>query len=296
MWTVSTLSPSSSKSCNEWCHGQSKINHQSIDDLFITKDDRMKPSNLKMTAAAALVSLMSMSAHAGVSVTIACGTVGQDFEFCKKAADEWSTKTGNTVKHLTVPQNTSDILGLFRQMFAAKSTDLDVINVDVVWPGIIKDHLLDLTPYSNGAEKEHFPAIVANNTVGGKLVAMPWFTDAGVLYYRKDLLSKYNEKAPTTWAELTATAQKVMDGERKAGNADMQGFVFQAKATEGLTCDAVEWVSSYGGGNIVDGTGKITINNPNGAQQFLGAVVHRVVSFLFLFYFLPPRSTRETLR
>ncbi len=156
-------------------------------------------------------------------------------------------------------------------MFAAKSTDLDILNVDVVWPGIIKDHLLDLTQYAKGAEKEHFPAIVANNTVGGKLLAMPWFTDAGVLYYRKDLLAKYGEKAPTTWDELTATAKKVMEAERKAGNGDMQGFVFQAKAYEGLTCDALEWVASYGGGSIVDGTGKVTINNPKAAKALTTA-------------------------
>ncbi|WP_367847567.1 ABC transporter substrate-binding protein [Rhodoferax sp. WC2427] len=222
------------------------------------------------TAAAVLISFGALGAvgaqAAGVTVTISCGSVGQDFEFCKKAGDEWSAKTGNTVKHLSIPQSSSDILGLFRQMFAAKATELDVLSVDVVWPGLLKEHLLDLTSYAKGAEKEHFPAIVANNTVGGKLLAMPWFTDAGVLYYRKDLLAKYNEKAPTTWAELTATATKVMDGERKAGMADMQGFVFQAKAYEGLTCDGVEWVSSFGGGNIVDSTGKITINNPQAAK------------------------------
>ena len=222
------------------------------------------------TAAAVLISFGAMGAigahAAGVTVTISCGSVGQDFEFCKKSGDEWSAKTGNTVKHLSIPQSSSDILGLFRQMFAAKATDLDVVSVDVVWPGLLKQHLLDLTPYANGAQKDHFPAIVANNTVDGKLLAMPWFTDAGVLYYRKDLLAKYNEKAPTTWAELTTTATKVMEGERKAGMADMQGFVFQAKAYEGLTCDGVEWVSSFGGGNIVDATGKITINNPQAAK------------------------------
>ena len=234
---------------------------------------RFNPASAVATAAAvlALVTGMGPAHAAGVTITISCGTVGQDFDFCKKAGEEWGAKTGNSVKHLTIPQSTSDILGLFRQMFAAKSTDLDVLNVDVVWPGIIKDHLLDLTPFSKGAEKEHFPAIVANNTVGGKLLAMPWFTDAGVLYYRKDLLDKYGEKAPTTWAQLTATAQKVMDGERKAGNADMQGFVFQAKAYEGLTCDAIECVSSHGGGSIVDPSGKITINNPNAAKALTTA-------------------------
>lgn len=232
----------------------------------------MKSMTLKLSAAAALMSLAAFGVQAaGVTVTIACGTVGQDFDFCKKAVDEWSAKTGNTVKHLTIPQSTSDVLGLFRQMFAAKSTDLDVINVDVVWPGLIKDQLLDLKPYTKGAEKDHFPAIVANNTINGKLVAMPWFTDAGLLYYRKDLLAKYGDKPPTTWDELTATAKKVMDGERKAGNGDMQGFVFQGKAYEGLSCNALEWVASYGGGSIIDADGKVTINNPKAAKALTTA-------------------------
>ncbi len=218
------------------------------------------------SALLALVTPFMMASANAATVTISCGSVGQDFDFCKKHTEEWSKKTGHTVKLFTIPNSTTDILALFRQMFAAKSSDLDVINVDVVWPGIIKDHLVDLKQYSKGAEKEHFPAIVANNTLDGKLLAMPWFTDAGLLYYRKDLLDKYGVKAPTTWEELAAGAKKIQDGERAAGNRDFQGFVFQAKAYEGLTCDALEWVYSYNGGTIVDDKGNVTINNANAAK------------------------------
>jgi trehalose/maltose transport system substrate-binding protein len=99
----------------------------------------------RATAAAALLVLATFGARAaGVAVTISCGTVGQDFDFCTKAADECSAKTHNTIEHLTIPQSMSDIPGSFRQMFAAKSTDLDVLNIDIVRPGIIKDPLLDL--------------------------------------------------------------------------------------------------------------------------------------------------------
>jgi trehalose/maltose transport system substrate-binding protein len=91
---------------------------------------------------------------------------------------------------------------------------------------------------------------------------MPWFTDAGLLFYRKDLLDKYKLPPPQTWPELAADAKKVMDGEK----GELQGFVFQGKAYEGLTCDALEWVSSYGGGTIIDKSGNITINNPNAAK------------------------------
>ena len=214
---------------------------------------------------AALLALAATAAPAA-TITISCGSVGQDFEFCKRNTDAWAKNTGHTVKLFTIPNSTTDILALFRQMFAAQSTDLDVINVDVVWPGVIKDHLVDLKKYSKGVEAEHFPAIVANNTVDGKLLAMPWFTDAGLLFYRKDLLEKYKLQAPTTWEELATAAKTIQDGERKAGAPDFQGFVFQGKAYEGLTCDAVEWISSYGGGNIVDASGKITVNNPQAVQ------------------------------
>lgn len=200
------------------------------------------------------------------TLTISCGSNAADVEFCGKFAEEWGKKNGHTVKMYTPPASTTDNLALLRQQFAAKSADVDVIMIDVIWPGVIKDHLVDLKKYSKGAEANHFPAIVANNTVDGKLLGMPWFTDAGLLFYRKDLLEKYGVKPPQTWDELAAGAKKIMDGERAAGSVDFQGFVFQAKAYEGLTCDALEWVHSYGGGEIVDKAGNITINNPQAAK------------------------------
>jgi trehalose/maltose transport system substrate-binding protein len=179
--------------------------------------------------------------------------------------EAWEKKTGNKVKLFQNPTSSTDQLALTQQLLAASSSDVDVFNVDIVWPGILGGFFIDLKEYSNGAEKQHFEAIVANNTIDGKLVAMPWFTDAGILYYRKDLLEKHKEKVPTTWQELTATAQKIQDAERKAGNKDMWGLVFQGKAYEGLTCNALEWVASFGGGTIIDAEGKVTVDNPDAA-------------------------------
>lgn len=222
---------------------------------------------LHRIASAVFLGAAALGAAQGATVTISCGAVGADFENCKRHSAQWAAKTGHTVKIFTLPSSSTDILALFRQMFAAKSTDLDVINIDVVWPGVIKDHLLDLRPYSKGAEKEHFPAIIANNTVDGKLLAMPNFTDAGLLYYRKDLLQKYGLQPPATWQEFNAAAKKIQDGERAAGAADFQGFVFQGKAYEGLSCNALEWLASFGG-QIVDASGKVTVNSPATVQAF----------------------------
>jgi len=225
----------------------------------------MQFNTTRLLAAVTLAYGAALSAQAA-TITISCGSNAADVEYCGKYAEEWGKKNGHTVKMYSPPASTTDNLALLRQQFAAKSADLDVIMIDVVWPGVIKDHLVDLKKYSKGAESKHFPAIVANNTVDGKLLGMPWFTDAGLLFYRKDLVEKYGLKAPNTWEELTAAATKIQEGERKAGSADFQGFVFQAKAYEGLTCDALEWVASFGGGEIVDKAGNITINNPGAAK------------------------------
>jgi trehalose/maltose transport system substrate-binding protein len=201
---------------------------------------------------------------ASVEIAISCGSVGKEQESCKEGAAAWEKKTGNKVKVVTGPASSNEQLALAQQLLAAGSTDIDVFNIDIVWPGILGTFFIDLKEYSNGAEKEHFEAIVANNTIDGKLVAMPWFTDAGILYYRKDLLEKHKEKVPTTWEELTATAKKIQAAERKT-NKDMWGYVFQGKAYEGLTCNALEWVVSNGGGTIIDAEGKVTIDNPEAA-------------------------------
>jgi len=203
------------------------------------------------------------SAAAGVEVVIACGSQGDDQVACQAGAEAWAKQTGNAVRLVAVPTDSGQQLTQFQQLFAARSADVDVFRLDIVWPGMVASHMVDLGPHVTGAELEqHFAPIVAANTVNGKLVALPWFTDAGLLYYRKDLLEKHGQKPPATWQELAATAKLIRDRERAAGNRRMVGFVFQGKAYEGLTCNALEWIDAFGGGTVVADDGKVTVNNP----------------------------------
>ncbi len=195
------------------------------------------------------------------TVSISCGAVGAELRLCREGAEAWSNRTGHAVKIVSTPNSSSARLALYQMLLAAGADDIDVFQIDVIWPGILGNHFIDLKPYSGGAEDAHFPAIIANNTVNGRLVAMPWFTDVGVLYYRGDLLEKYREPVPATWRALSATAEKIQVAERAAGNDKMWGFVWQGRAYEGLTCDALEWVASHNGGAIVASTGEVTINN-----------------------------------
>ena len=217
------------------------------------------PSALLATALA----VRPAAAQGGATVSIACGSVGIEFDLCKTGAEAWAKKTGNQVRVISTPKESNEILALYQQLLTSGSGDIDVLRIDVVWPGVLAGNLVDLgQAVPKDVVAQHFPAIIDANTVSGKLVALPWFTDAGVLYYRKDLLEKYGRNPPATWQELTDTAKAVQDGERKAGNANFWGFVFQGRAYEGLTCNALEWIDSFGGGTIVDAQGKVTVNNP----------------------------------
>ncbi|MFL5336185.1 MAG: ABC transporter substrate-binding protein [Geminicoccaceae bacterium] len=226
-----------------------------------------------MTAPARLLAfgIVALGAACGSAaaetVALSCGAVGLELKICQEGADAWAKKTGNQVKVISTPNSATERLALYQQLLAAKSPDIDVFQIDVIWPGILANHFIDLTGKIPADEvAQNFKAIVENNTVGGKLVAMPWFTDAGMLFYRKDLLEAAGKQAPQTWQELTEIATELQAKARAAGNDRMWGFVYQGKAYEGLTCNALEWVDSWGGGQIVDADGKITINNPKAAD------------------------------
>jgi trehalose/maltose transport system substrate-binding protein len=200
---------------------------------------------------------------AAATLSISCGAVGQELALCREGAEAWAAQTGNQVRVISTPNSSTERLALYQQLLAAGAADVDVFQIDVIWPGILAPHLLDLAPYAEQAKSEHYPTMIGNNTVEGRLVALPWFTDAGLLYYRKDLLEKYGEPVPETWEQLSGSAERIQQAEREAGNKGMWGFVWQGRAYEGLTCNALEWLVSHGGGTVVDDRGKVTVDNPN---------------------------------
>ena len=215
--------------------------------------------------AAAAAIFMPAALHAGVALRFAGPPGGAELDFVKKCCNEWAQKTGNTVELISRPNDTTAALQTFQQYWSARSGDVDIYQVDVIWQGICAPHAVDLKKYYKDDEiSQYFPRIIQNNTVKGKLVSIPLFVDAGILYYRTDLLQKYGyTQPPKTWVELAEMAQKIQDGERKDGKPDFFGFVFQGKSSETVTCDALEWVYSYGGGTIIEPDKKVSINNPN---------------------------------
>ncbi len=229
-------------------------------------------------AAALAASVTFVAPSFAAELSIVSGSVGRDIEILRTNLDKFEKATGHTVSIVEMPPSTTDQFGQYRLWLSAGNADIDVYRTDVIWAPQLADHLLDLTEAAKDVAGKHFPSIIESQTVDGRLVAIPMFTDAPALYYRKDLLDKYGVEPPTTWDELKTAAMTVMEGERGDGNSDFQGFVFQGAAYEGLTCDALEWVKSFGGGQIVEPDGTISINNEktvmalNTAKSWIGTI------------------------
>jgi trehalose/maltose transport system substrate-binding protein len=228
------------------------------------------PSVAAMRAAVAPPKVPNAAAlrkkYHGQKVTfVGDAAVGASHKRDLKLVARFRKDTGINVKLVPHPAQSDAAYQQLVRNFGSKSSSIDVMMLDVVWPGAFAPYLVNLKPKLGKASKAHAQGIVQNDTIGGKLVAMPWFGDFGILYYRKDLLRKYGySKPPTTWAQLFAMGKKIQDGEQKS-NKNFYGFVYQGNSYEGLTCDALEWVASAGGGNFID-NGKVTIDNSKAAQ------------------------------
>ena len=183
--------------------------------------------------------------------------------------NQFTKETGIRVQVLPAPEIAVDQLETWRNLLESGSKVPDVYGIDVIWPGILAENLVDLKAYVPEQEvAAHFPELIRNNTVNGRLVALPYNLGEGLLFYRVDLLHKYGYAAPPkTWDELEKMAKRIQAGERAKGNKDFWGYVWQGAPSEALTCNALEWQVSEGGGTILDENGRITVNNP----QAIGA-------------------------
>jgi trehalose/maltose transport system substrate-binding protein len=207
------------------------------------------------------------SVHAPVTLTFvdqewATTTFNKERE---RELQQFTRETGIQVKLLPSPESTREQLALWRQLLGPSASGPDVYTLDVIWPSILNENFIDLKPYFANEISGGFPAITASYTVDNKLVAVPYDANIGLLYYRTDLLREYGyRKPPRTWDELEIMAARIQAGERakaKKAKTEFWGFVWQGAATEALTCNALEWQASEGGGQIIEKDKTISVNN-----------------------------------
>jgi len=93
------------------------------------------------------------------------------------------------------------------------------------------------------------PAAVSAGTYEGKPYGYPVATDAGVLYYRSDLLAAAKVKPPKTWAELTDACDKILAQQR----AGVRCYGTGLESSESLTVNVAEAIDSAGGELVTAG-------------------------------------------
>jgi trehalose/maltose transport system substrate-binding protein len=165
--------------------------------------------------------------------------------------------TGINVEIIRPGNDTTAALAKYLRDFRSGAPEGDVYAIDIVWPGILSDYAEDLRP-SFPDLNAMLPSLVENDSVRGKLVAVPYFVEVSLLYYRSDLLTKYNFKhPPQTWSELEHQARVIQAGERAAGNGQFWGYLWQGATSEALTCNALEWQASQAGGRLVKPDGSL---------------------------------------
>ena len=192
-----------------------------------------------------------------------------DFSGEDEESQQFTRETGIRLRHPPQPETTSGSLHLLQKLLREGDPAPDVLTIDVFWPGILGDYLVDLKPYFAAELSSMDPESVASYSVNGKVVAIPYHANVGVLAYRTDLMRQYGySRPPKTWGELEEMAARIQVGERAKGRKDFWGYVWQGAAAEGLTCNALEWQVSEGGGRIIEHDKTISVNNPDAIRAW----------------------------
>jgi len=158
--------------------------------------------------------------------------------------------------------DTGQRLDKLRTQFQAGGENIDVILGDVIWTAELAESgwISDLSDRFPESKQQHFlPGSVEAITFNGKPYGMPWFTDTGLLYYRKDLLKKSGFNGPPkTWDELKQMTRKV----RRDSDIEF-GFLFQGAKSEAGVCDGCEFIWGHGG-NVLDPSDptKVLVDSP----------------------------------
>lgn len=179
---------------------------------------------------------------------------------------------GVTVVDEELPSSTDEQHQFYVINLQGESADFDVLALDVIW---ISEFARAgwLLPLDAGLPIEDradfFDATIQAVTFNGQVYALPWVIGAGLLYYRRDLLEKYNLDPPQTWEELILAAEKIT-----AAEDHLHGFLWQGKQYEGLVCNTLEYLWSHGGTVLSGGASSIVSDENLAGLRLMRSLVY----------------------
>jgi multiple sugar transport system substrate-binding protein len=222
--------------------------------------------------ATALLGIMALvgcgrRAEPGVVLTFPASALGAEARVLTgQLARFMEAHPGIRVMQRRTPDAADQRHQLYVQWLNARASDPDILQLDVVWTPefAAAGWILPLDTFRPPIDS-FLPATIRADSWRGRLYALPWFVDAGMLYWRSDLVTH----PPVT---LDALARQVRDVRARGGPRD--GFVWQGARYEGLVTVFQEILGGFGG-RIMDDSGQVVVDSPAGlaALSWLRAAV-----------------------
>jgi multiple sugar transport system substrate-binding protein len=197
-------------------------------------------------------------------LTISGSAVGREAELLERQLDRFRHAHPALRVVLRATPDAADLRHqLYAQWLNAYAPAPDVLQLDVVWTAefAAAGWLAPLEPFHPDTT-QFFGGSVAAHWWRGQLFALPWFIDAGLLYWRTDLMTH----APRDQAELVASARRA-----QASGAVPFGLVWQGARYEGLVTVFLEYLGAYGG-SILDPAGRVVVDDEHAVRALVAMV------------------------
>lgn len=223
---------------------------------------------------AAVVTVLPLASQAE-DLVISIGSRGYGAVVEENIKNYEAANPGTNVEWLKVSDVPGDSRKLYVTSLTAKSPTPDVFAIDVIWAGEFAQRgwLAPLNDYLSEKEIGSYnQSFLEAATVDGKVYAAPLYVDGTHLFYRTDLLEKYNIAPPKTWEDLISASKTVMDGEK---NPQLYGFVSMWAKIEGLFMNWLSFINANGA-SFFDAAGNVTVNSPEAiaATQTMVDILH----------------------
>ena len=192
-----------------------------------------------------VIPLLACAGDEGTVLTISGSAVGKEGEvLARQVARFERAHPGIRVRVQPTPDDATQRHQLYVQWLNAHVGRPDVLQLDVVWTAefAAAGWILPLDRFRPDV-RDFFPATIAANRWRGRLYALPWFVDVGMLYRRTD--------------HAAAPPRSIEDFDRT--------FVWQGARYEGLVTVFLEFLGAYGG-RISSDAGVVTVNSAAGVR------------------------------
>ncbi|MFE2553448.1 ABC transporter substrate-binding protein [Streptomyces sp. NPDC059355] len=184
-------------------------------------------------------------------------TAGDLTDYLPPLLDDWNdAHPGERVTLVELPDSADETRAQMISELRSGRDRFDVLNIDVAWTSEFA-----AAGWIAPLDRGRFPLdaflrpVVDTATFDGRLYAVPYVTNAGLLYYRKDILDREGEQPPRTWAELARQARTI------APKYGLDGYAGQFLPYEGLTVNVTEAVHSAGGSILRDDGARVTVDS-----------------------------------